>query len=86
MSRHTYCLYTVLGDFPYVIIYRIYTIVNEVNASLKPSNSSQLMSEAHSKPGATLEKAAEHMMTCFRTCALDSKSSEEVTKRWGELA
>ena len=35
------------------------------------------------KPGATLEKAAEHMMACFRTCALDSKSSEEVTKRWG---
>ena len=36
------------------------------------------------KPGATLETAAELMMNCFRTCALDSKSSEEVTKRWGE--
>jgi hypothetical protein len=24
-------------------------------------------------------------MTCFRTCALDSKSSENVTKRWGML-
>ena len=35
------------------------------------------------KPGATLEKAAEHMMSCFRTCALDSKSGEDVTKRWG---
>ena len=37
------------------------------------------------KPGATLEKAAEHMMSCFRTCALDSKSGEDVTKRWGML-
>lgn len=36
------------------------------------------------RPGSTLEKAAEHMMSCFRTCALDSKSSEDVTKRWGE--
>ena len=24
-------------------------------------------------------------MSCFRTCALDSKSSEDVTKRWGML-
>lgn len=37
------------------------------------------------KPGATLEKAAEHIMSCFRTCAIDSKSSEDVTKRWGML-
>jgi hypothetical protein len=37
------------------------------------------------KPGETLEKAAEHMMSCFRTCALDSKSAIEVTKRWGIL-
>ena len=45
----------------------------------------QIMRESRGgKPGATLEKAAEHMMSCFRTCALDSKSSEEVTKRWGK--
>ena len=37
------------------------------------------------KPGATLEKAAEHLMSCFRTCAIDSKSAEDVTKRWGML-
>ena len=37
------------------------------------------------KPGETLEKAAEHIMSCFRTCALDSKSTEDVTKRWGML-
>ena len=24
-------------------------------------------------------------MSCFRTCALDSKSTEDVTKRWGML-
>ena len=35
--------------------------------------------------GETLEKTAEHVMTCFRTCALDNKSSEEVSKRWGML-
>ena len=37
------------------------------------------------KPGATLEKAAEHLMCCFRTCAIDRKSTEDVTKRWGML-
>ena len=35
--------------------------------------------------GETLEKAAEHIMTCFRTCAVDNKSAEEVSKRWGLL-
>ena len=32
-----------------------------------------------------LEKAAELIMNCFRSCAVDSKSSEDVTKRWGML-
>lgn len=45
---------------------------------------SQLSSKG-GKPGETLEKAAEHIMSCFRTCALDSKSTEDVTKRWGML-
>ena len=35
--------------------------------------------------GETLEKAAAEIMKCFRTCAIDSKSSEDVTKRWGML-
>ena len=35
------------------------------------------------KPGETLEKAAEILMSCFRVCAIDSKSSDDVTKRWG---
>lgn len=43
------------------------------------------LAKSGGKPGETLEKAAEHIMSCFRTCALDSKSSEEVTKRWGML-
>jgi len=45
----------------------------------------QLASKPGAKPGETLEKAAEHIMSCFRTCALDSKSGEDVTKRWGML-
>ena len=36
-------------------------------------------------PGETLEKAAELIMKCFRQCALDGKSAEDVTKRWGML-
>jgi len=48
-------------------------------------NADEQLSHKGGKPGETLEKAAEHIMTCFRTCALDSKSSEEVTKRWGML-
>ncbi|XP_026829337.1 PCI domain-containing protein 2 [Ooceraea biroi] len=38
------------------------------------------------KPGEVLEKCAECLMTCFRVCAADSRSSEEDTKRWGMLA
>uniref|UniRef100_A0A0K2SYY5 PCI domain-containing protein 2 homolog n=3 Tax=Lepeophtheirus salmonis TaxID=72036 RepID=A0A0K2SYY5_LEPSM len=37
------------------------------------------------KPGEMLEKSAELLMNCFRICALDSKTSDEVTKRWGML-
>jgi len=33
-----------------------------------------------------LEKAAESLMGCFRICASDNRSSEEMTKRWGMLA
>lgn len=38
------------------------------------------------RPGEVLEKCAECLMTCFRVCAADSRSSEEDTKRWGMLA
>ncbi|XP_027054966.1 PCI domain-containing protein 2-like [Pocillopora damicornis] len=38
------------------------------------------------KPGEMLEKAAEVMMGCFRVCASDSRSSLEVSKKWGMLA
>lgn len=38
------------------------------------------------KPGEVLEKCAECLMTCFRVCAADSRSSDEETKRWGMLA
>ena len=48
------------------------------------SKADEQLEKKGGKPGATLETAAELMMNCFRTCALDSKSSEEVTKRWGE--
>ncbi|MCL4148171.1 UNVERIFIED_CONTAM: hypothetical protein GTU68_026228 [Idotea baltica] len=37
------------------------------------------------KPGETLEKAAESLMACFRVCVSDTRSTEEVTKRWGLL-
>lgn len=37
------------------------------------------------KPGETLEKASEGIMSCFRVCAADARASEEVTKRWGML-
>lgn len=39
----------------------------------------------NSKPGETLEKAAETLMACFRVCATDTRASEELTKRWGLL-
>uniref|UniRef100_T1GPU0 PCI domain-containing protein n=1 Tax=Megaselia scalaris TaxID=36166 RepID=T1GPU0_MEGSC len=38
-----------------------------------------------SKPGEILEKAAECLMSCFRVCAADARSSEEDTKRLGML-
>jgi len=37
------------------------------------------------KPGELLEKTAESLMSCFRICAADTRSGEEVTKRWGLL-
>ncbi|OXU30665.1 PCI domain-containing protein 2 [Nasonia vitripennis] len=38
------------------------------------------------KPGENLEKCAECLMSCFRICAADNRSSEDDTKRWGMLA
>lgn len=38
-----------------------------------------------SKPGEMLEKAAESLMSCFRECATDNRSSDEDTKRHGML-
>ncbi|XP_058809848.1 PCI domain-containing protein 2 isoform X2 [Phymastichus coffea] len=38
------------------------------------------------KPGETLEKCAECLMSCFRICAADNRSSEDDTKRWGMLS
>uniref|UniRef100_A0A0A9X2V1 PCI domain-containing protein 2 homolog n=1 Tax=Lygus hesperus TaxID=30085 RepID=A0A0A9X2V1_LYGHE len=37
------------------------------------------------KPREALEKAADVMMTCFRICSSDNRSSEYETKRWGML-
>ncbi|CAH1402798.1 unnamed protein product [Nezara viridula] len=38
------------------------------------------------KPREALEKAAETLMTCFRICSSDNRSSEQDTKRWGMLS
>ncbi|XP_055845593.1 PCI domain-containing protein 2 homolog isoform X1 [Episyrphus balteatus] len=38
-----------------------------------------------SQPGEILEKAAESLMSCFRVCAADNRSSDEDTKRLGML-
>jgi hypothetical protein len=43
-------------------------------------------SRGHSKPGELLEKAADHIMSCFRVCVSDMRTSEELTKRWATLA
>ncbi|KAK3749944.1 hypothetical protein QZH41_013850, partial [Actinostola sp. cb2023] len=46
----------------------------------------QLTHNGRGNPGDTLEKAAEAIMGCFRVCASDSRSSLEVSKKWGMLA
>ena len=38
------------------------------------------------KPGESLEKCAECLLSCFRICAADNRSSEDDTKRWGMLS
>lgn len=38
-----------------------------------------------SQPGEILEKAAESLLSCFRVCAADNRSSDEDTKRLGML-
>lgn len=45
----------------------------------------EMTKKGDTKPGETLEKAAETLMACFRVCATDTRSSEELTKRWGLL-
>ncbi|KAL9964530.1 hypothetical protein ACROYT_G028185 [Oculina patagonica] len=46
----------------------------------------QQVKSGQGKPGEMLEKAAEVMMGCFRVCASDSRSSLDVSKKWGMLA
>ncbi|XP_031568913.1 PCI domain-containing protein 2-like [Actinia tenebrosa] len=46
----------------------------------------QLTSSGRGNPGDTLEKSAEAIMGCFRVCASDSRSSLDVSKKWGMLA
>ncbi|KAJ7390304.1 PCI domain-containing protein 2 [Desmophyllum pertusum] len=46
----------------------------------------QQIKSGQGKPGEMLEKAAEVMMGCFRVCASDSRSSLDVSKKWGMLA
>ncbi|XP_068734276.1 PCI domain-containing protein 2-like [Montipora capricornis] len=46
----------------------------------------QLVESGQEKPGEMLEKAAEVMMGCFRVFASDSRSSLDVSKKWGMLA
>ncbi|XP_020631277.1 PCI domain-containing protein 2-like [Orbicella faveolata] len=46
----------------------------------------QQIKKGQGKPGEMLEKAAEVMMGCFRVCASDSRSSLDVSKKWGMLA
>ncbi|XP_047497572.1 PCI domain-containing protein 2-like [Penaeus chinensis] len=45
----------------------------------------ELTRTGKSKPGETLEKAAEALMSCFRVCAADTRTGEDCTKRWGLL-
>jgi len=46
---------------------------------------SQLMQRGHGKPGETVEKAAEILMSCFRVCASDNRAAPEDSKKWGML-
>jgi len=62
----------------------MYVVVHDLRVFATKADA-QMADKPGAKPGETLEKAAEHIMSCFRTCALDSKSTEDVTKRWGML-
>ncbi|XP_063232525.1 PCI domain-containing protein 2 [Bacillus rossius redtenbacheri] len=44
-----------------------------------------LSSKEHKRKKVHLEKAAECLMACFRICAADNRSAEELSKRWGML-
>ncbi|XP_006813509.1 PCI domain-containing protein 2-like [Saccoglossus kowalevskii] len=45
----------------------------------------QLSKKGRGKPGETLEKAAELLMSCFRVCASDTRAAVEDSKKWGML-
>ncbi|XP_064393757.1 PCI domain-containing protein 2-like isoform X2 [Halichondria panicea] len=45
-----------------------------------------LVPTGKAKPGEMLEKAADAIMSCFRVCVSDSRTSLEYSKKWGTLA
>ncbi|CAB0002011.1 unnamed protein product [Nesidiocoris tenuis] len=60
-------------------------LAGQVDAYSSPSDSSAHKTNSTIKPREALEKAADVMMTCFRICSSDNRSSEYETKRWGML-
>jgi len=45
----------------------------------------QISKGGKSNTGQTLEKASEGIMACFRVCAADARSTEDMSKKWGML-
>ncbi|BES89709.1 PCI domain-containing protein [Nesidiocoris tenuis] len=60
-------------------------LAGQVDAYSSPNDSSAHKTNSTIKPREALEKAADVMMTCFRICSSDNRSSEYETKRWGML-
>uniref|UniRef100_A0A3B5KH39 PCI domain-containing protein 2 n=1 Tax=Takifugu rubripes TaxID=31033 RepID=A0A3B5KH39_TAKRU len=45
----------------------------------------QLQKKSKGQPSEMLEKAAEHLMSCFRICASDNRAGIEDSKKWGMM-
>lgn len=63
----------------------MYTLISDLHLFARRADAEQKR-RGVGKPNETLEKAAECMMSCFRVCVGDTRSSLDVSKKWGMIA
>ncbi|XP_062498844.1 PCI domain-containing protein 2-like [Corticium candelabrum] len=63
----------------------MYTLISDLHMFARMADRDQKR-KGVGKPNETVEKAADCMMSCFRVCVGDNRSSLDVSKKWGIIA